>query len=613
MNTTQPSLRAAAPSWQHTSADDIIRAAELPAPIATLISTLIRQTRLRRVERAELAQELCAHFADGLASGQSAADLLRDFGDPVHASRLIAAAVKRKRSWRFHLLRRTLQACAAFIVLLIIVYAWLFARYHLRAPTIARNYTAEYNDRFQKLPEAQRAWPIYRDLMAKWRFPAPDLGATLAFDTKSADWPATRAYVNANATLLPALRAAANRPALGALLAPDEDADVSAFLRHFDPSRVVQPFAVPLPDPHNPPVVGTLIPELSVARVYSRALIVDLVAAFQDRDPGRVIADARAVLGICRQLRDQHILIGDLIAIALTTNLDQAISRSIIDRAPDWSDAQLAELAHTLASTNVPRISFEGERLAFDDVLQRSFSDDGSGDGSLLASGLTLFSQIQRTSTDPASPTKRRLDDFAGPAAAAAVASRRTLHEMFNQSIDRAESIASMPLWTRTDQDNADADVIRLFETGSPLTQLHYLPLKLFLPALGHAAVQVEYTQQIHDATLVAIALEIHKKRQGAYPASLAELVPTLLPAIPPDRYTGKPLNYILRDQRPVLYSVGVDRTDNQGIPPPGEDGNLMAQVYRSPLTAQAILRNLAADPKLAPDIRGDWLLHPAP
>lgn len=44
-----------------------------------------------------------------------------------------------------------------------------------------------------------------------------------------------------------------------------------------------------------------------------------------------------------------------------------------------------------------------------------------------------------------------------------------------------------------------------------------------------------------------------------------------MLPAVPIDRFTGKPLLYRLTNGVPILYSVGADQIDDGGIKP-GDD-----------------------------------------
>ena len=86
--------------WQWTGRLDpraAIADSGLPAPIPGLVDRVVRRTRLWRRERLDVARELCGHFADGLASGRPAEDLVREFGPPKVAARLIRKAKLRSR------------------------------------------------------------------------------------------------------------------------------------------------------------------------------------------------------------------------------------------------------------------------------------------------------------------------------------------------------------------------------------------------------------------------------------------------------------------------------------------------------------------------------------
>jgi hypothetical protein len=60
--------------------------------------------------------------------------------------------------------------------------------------------------------------------------------------------------------------------------------------------------------------------------------------------------------------------------------------------------------------------------------------------------------------------------------------------------------------------------------------------------------------------------LEACKRERGAYPASLAELVPDYMPDVPQDPWTGKPLVYRLTPERYTLYAVGPNGVDDGGV-----------------------------------------------
>ncbi|MCK4873471.1 MAG: hypothetical protein KAS72_12155 [Phycisphaerales bacterium] len=80
----------------------IIAAANLPAPLAELVRSVVTRSRLWRLEKADVALELVCHFAEGLDAGTSPVDLVDRFGDPVRAAKLIRRAKKRNRpiAWR---------------------------------------------------------------------------------------------------------------------------------------------------------------------------------------------------------------------------------------------------------------------------------------------------------------------------------------------------------------------------------------------------------------------------------------------------------------------------------------------------------------------------------
>ena len=70
------------------------------------------------------------------------------------------------------------------------------------------------------------------------------------------------------------------------------------------------------------------------------------------------------------------------------------------------------------------------------------------------------------------------------------------------------------------------------------------------------------------EATRIALALAAFHAEKGAYPATLAELVPAHLPAIPNDPFNGAPFGYKTTDPNAyLLYGPGYDAADNGGDP----------------------------------------------
>src|SRR5688572_21701199 len=85
--------------------EGLIDDAAIPEPAKALVRRVVRRTRLWRRERRDVAGELIAHFADGLAAGETAEGLVEAFGDERRAARLIRRAKRRNRPLAWHVMR----------------------------------------------------------------------------------------------------------------------------------------------------------------------------------------------------------------------------------------------------------------------------------------------------------------------------------------------------------------------------------------------------------------------------------------------------------------------------------------------------------------------------
>ncbi len=96
------------------------------------------------------------------------------------------------------------------------------------------------------------------------------------------------------------------------------------------------------------------------------------------------------------------------------------------------------------------------------------------------------------------------------------------------------------------------------------------------LPNLKPDLVVEDRARMRVDLVLLGLALAADHADNGAYPETLAALVPRYCRAIAGDRFTTKPLVYRLEDKGYVLYSAGDNGIDNGGTPsnaqPPGDD-----------------------------------------
>jgi hypothetical protein len=86
--------------------------------------------------------------------------------------------------------------------------------------------------------------------------------------------------------------------------------------------------------------------------------------------------------------------------------------------------------------------------------------------------------------------------------------------------------------------------------------------MKSFLPEVKTLLEDTDRTRAALVLADTAAALERHRLATGAPPATLADLVPTFLPAIPVDPLTDTSLGYRIADGRWTLWS-GTDPEDD--------------------------------------------------
>lgn len=97
--------------------------------------------------------------------------------------------------------------------------------------------------------------------------------------------------------------------------------------------------------------------------------------------------------------------------------------------------------------------------------------------------------------------------------------------------------------------------------------------LALHLPALDRIIQAEERSEQEQRNLHLAFALAAYHHDTGHYPDSLDKLVPKYLESIPNDLFTDKPLRYRLTDKGYLLYSVGVNGVDDNGLKEEGGVG----------------------------------------
>ena len=485
-----------------------------------------------------------------------------------------------------------MQAACGLIGVVLLVYGIAAIRFFAGRPNPTVDYLQLVNAKTLAAPPADRAWPEYRAAILSLERP-PERKYTRTPRPGEPGWEVVEAYLVGNRSAIERIRTAAVLPVLGyeiGLAMAPEDVEL------WPPSgRRVAPLTTPR-------VFGFMLPHLAELRDLAPLMVDDARRAAFRGEPETALANIEALLSMAEQILESGFILNHVGSSMLTRTV-MTVGELLRDYPDLFSDEQLTSLAHRLGGTaaGVPiRLSMEGERSAFADMVQHAYTDNGRGDGHLTWDGLKLFLFWLDATKRP-----DRVATAAGPAVGVFGPSRAELTDKYDQLMAMVQADAMLPLWERG-KSSVEVEVDRI--ESSFTERVRFLPLALRMRALGRVSIRAEVLTQRVDATVVAIALQLYRRRHGEWPSELEALVPLFLPRVPPDRYDGGLLKYILRNGEPVLYVVGTDRDDDQGrTPPPPNAGKagfwLPLEEFAQVVHGNVVLHRGVHD--------GDWVLWP--
>jgi len=540
----------------------------LPIPIKRVIHRTVAKTLLWRLERLAVTHELISHFADGLSSGMSAEDLITKFGDEKQAARLIRRAKRRSRPVPWHAARFVGWSMTGLLVL----YSGYALYFFAGQPSPRVDYVADINRAIETAPLEDRAWPLYRRALL-------GLGNLDQLESQPQFYvlesPRLLQFVKDHQEQVEWIRQGAAKSEFGFLIG----ANGSAFDEELWPERK-RPSVDPV---SGEDLMSAALPPIRTIRMLAGTLGADAVLARQARDGKRLVRDLHALLAFSRQMGTRAPLLWGLVSLALYDTAFDQIELTLrqdptLIPQDDWN-AIAEELSRPKVSSDL--ITFDGERLWFEDMLQRSFTDDGSGNGRFTPDGVQYYDGGFGRSN------KRPWREFmVHPVIGLFVPSRQELSSEYTQILDRASANLKLPMreadWTEIEQ--------ALKTSGQ--SDKHPMSISRFAPSFWSAQARAEMHLGRRDGLLVGIALEAYRREHGSYPPQLKALVPVNLNVVPADRFTGKALGYRLAEERVAVYSVGTDRDDDGGRAP--------AWPYTaSPWKSSEPIQD------------GDWLLYP--
>ncbi|MDY0354240.1 MAG: hypothetical protein RBR19_00045 [Sedimentisphaerales bacterium] len=506
--------------------------AGLPACAVEYIDRVVREIRWRKRVRAEVHEELTAHFEDDLRDCADAAqreararELIEQFGDAKLLAALCRRAKKRCRPLWQKALLRTGQGILVVLAYTVLCSLPLF----LGRPTIRVNYVEWLNEHWRPADTEAGNAATYYEQAAKLYVKAPqrlwrkvETSRPELEDYNDVELGLLAAWLDENAPALAKFRQGANTPDYWPIYDTNESS---------------------LRDPN---FMSTAMDALTVYRHLTFVLIHKAAYEVHRGNVQDAFDDCFVIRRVGRHLQGRGLLIEQLVGVAIESVAysrmfhilyDQTnVPRPVLEHARN----QLRDLHDEDRSV----VSFDGEKALWYDNIQRTFTDDGAGGGHALRQGFTFAAG-------------NWLDNLLG-VFVFDYPDRRETMAMVEQFFERAQSSLQPP------PGEEGPSLVSDEEEGIPFGNMR---LSILPPAFEQVDRQTWALKTHEAATIVAVAILSCKSDKGEYPASLDELVEMgYLSKLPQDPYANGPLSYRRTDDGFLLYSWGDNLTDDGGV-----------------------------------------------
>ena len=238
--------------------------------------------------------------------------------------------------------------------------------------------------------------------------------------------------------------------------------------------------------------------------------------------------------------------------------------RKIIVEHPDFFDEEhlleLQQLTTGLKLSEFDRLAFEQNMAK--DIIQRIYSDDGNGDGRVTAVGtevkhIAIHGMFgHRTEEESSWYDASFLRPVTDPISLFSAPSRKEMEMKIEASGEEWKKRTRHPMW---EVETTDWDEYLKQQDDSGL-------LLCLMGGIGDVKTVREGKLAYRDAVLLALACHRYRNANQDWPTSLDQLVDKWLKDTPIDRINGKPLNFRIKDDKLVIYSLGHDGDDDGGV-----------------------------------------------
>lgn len=473
------------------------------------------------------------------------------------------------------------------LLTLCVGYGLLALYYFSGTPRPTIDYVAQINRLALSAPIDQSAWPIYRDVMTRSKFiPNSRLGWDDIFvDDSNAvssprlveprdgeQWERALSKLEGSKDLLDCLRDGGSKQFLGLILhadpndypIPEQQALFPTEIPRFGSfteemlkqSPLVQELA-------SGSIINCHMPHLVALGQSARILVVDTRRALEQNDWERAVQNLEALFGLARQSAENRTMLATLVGCAISGWACDAVDETLATATNHLTSEHLARIQTAVNCDNVwDWVDLKAEKMMCEDMLQRLFTDNGSGDGRITAVGFELLSGFS-------------VAPFFGSKPGSSQGLGQRIREGFYQF---ASPLMLFILPSRRDHFEYLAERYQIFENRffgpyhlDDLTDLEvggdrrFFLVDLFLPALRlyrESIVKVDINRQ---TTAADVAIHRYYRQHGGWPEQVDDLPTELLDGFPRDPLNGQPLRYSKQPGGFIIYGFGHDGDDDSG------------------------------------------------
>ncbi len=302
-----------------------------------------------------------------------------------------------------------------------------------------------------------------------------------------------------------------------------------------------------------------LLPHLREMKKANMVLELRSKARLAHGDAVAAWDDALGAVRLADVLREEPLLISQLVRFAQMNLAARTVRNGIIAHA--WTESQLAELQRAVdpwrPAAGLPA-AVRGERAIAGMGFDRWTSNRRplAEDANVLAAGNSGDERPGANFSAYVIPSGWLRDAQATLA-------------LYGQAVIDAlrPAVAQMPADGLGPVRNQVESIARGYRQGSVWNRPGNLFVAMLAPGYGNVVTKAFKAEQVARSTAVACALERHRIARGAYPETLAALVPVFLPTLPLDVMDGKPMRYARTPEGGFrLWSVGPNGRDDGGI-----------------------------------------------